>query len=59
MLLQLVLKLNAKWLINGTITYKCKKCLATYTESNTSRAFRFGNDGICTNCRKTYVNKGE
>ena len=44
---------------NGTITYKCKKCLATYTESNTSRAFRFGNDGICTNCRKTYVTKGE
>lgn len=29
------------------------------TESNTSRAFRFGNDGICTNCRKTYVTKEE
>lgn len=44
---------------NATITYQCKCCNQILTEPNTARAFRYGNDGICGKCRKTYEPRGE
>lgn len=39
---------------HATVTYKCKCCNKELTEPITARAFRYGMNGVCGNCRRTY-----